>query len=253
MEQQYQPTEYGFWSKVMLVPRLFWESFKRPATGFTLVKRGDDVTVVQSGEHLMGKDLRGVYLRKAYLRDTRLEGAQLQGANLIGANLQGASLMAARMQGATLEEADLRNAVFIEADLSEANLRYANLRGAHLEDCILRDADLWDANVEEYELERARDSKGIHRRDGRKADYRKGEAPKIEHRAIPEWAEGLYYNKGLFSEALIYHDGEALYFEHRGKDSGVVRLSFEMLETLKEIVEEQQKADRGGIPGRRRR
>jgi hypothetical protein len=66
------------------------------------------------------------------------------------------------------------------------------------------------------------------------------QARKIEHEAIPQWAEGLYYNKGFFSEALIYHDGEALYFEIRGKDSGVVRLSFEMLETLARVIEEEQ-------------
>jgi hypothetical protein len=68
------------------------------------------------------------------------------------------------------------------------------------------------------------------------------QARKIEHEAIPQWAQGLYYNKGLFSEALIYHDDEALYFEVRGKDSGIVRLSFEMLETLGEVIEEQQDA-----------
>ena len=66
------------------------------------------------------------------------------------------------------------------------------------------------------------------------------QARKIEHVAIPQWAQGLYYNKGLFSEALIYHDDEALYFEVRGKDSGIVRFSFEMLETLGEVIEEQQ-------------
>jgi hypothetical protein len=65
------------------------------------------------------------------------------------------------------------------------------------------------------------------------------QARKIEHEAIPNWAEGLYYNKGLFTEALIYHDDEALYFEVRGKDGGIVRLSFEMLETLKQVVEEE--------------
>jgi hypothetical protein len=63
------------------------------------------------------------------------------------------------------------------------------------------------------------------------------QARKIEHEAIPQGAEGLYYNKGLFSEALVYHDDEALYFECRGKDNAIVRLSFEMLDTLKEVVE----------------
>ena len=66
------------------------------------------------------------------------------------------------------------------------------------------------------------------------------QAHKVKNEAIPQWAEGLYYNKGFFSEALIYHDGEALYFEVRGKDDGVVRLSFEMPETLTEVPEEEQ-------------
>jgi hypothetical protein len=66
------------------------------------------------------------------------------------------------------------------------------------------------------------------------------QARRIEHEAIPQWAEGLYYNKGLFSEVLVYHDDEALYFECRGKDSGIVRLSFEMLETLKVVIEEEE-------------
>jgi hypothetical protein len=63
---------------------------------------------------------------------------------------------------------------------------------------------------------------------------------KIKSEAIPQWAEGLYYNKGLFSEALVYHDDEAIYFEVRGKESGIVRFSFEMLETLTEVMEEEQ-------------
>jgi hypothetical protein len=66
------------------------------------------------------------------------------------------------------------------------------------------------------------------------------QAQKVRNRAIPEWAEGLYYNKGLFSEALVYYDDEALYFEVRGKDDGIVRFSFEMLETLKEVVEDEE-------------
>ena len=39
---------------------------------------------------------------------------------------------------------------------------------------------------------------------------------------------------------LVYHDDEAVYFECRGKDSGIVRFSFEMLETLKEVVEDYE-------------
>jgi hypothetical protein len=63
---------------------------------------------------------------------------------------------------------------------------------------------------------------------------------KIKSEAIPQWAQGLYYNEGIFREALVYHDDEALYFELRGKDSGIVRFSFEMLETLGRVIEEEQ-------------
>jgi hypothetical protein len=66
------------------------------------------------------------------------------------------------------------------------------------------------------------------------------QAQKVRNKAIPQWAEGLFYNKGLFDEALVYHDDEALYFEVRGKDSGIVRFSHEMLKTLGEVIEEEQ-------------
>ena len=66
------------------------------------------------------------------------------------------------------------------------------------------------------------------------------QARKIEHEAIPQGAQGLYYNKGLFSEVLAYYDDEALYFESRGKDSGIVRFSFEMLKTLGEVIEKEE-------------
>jgi hypothetical protein len=63
---------------------------------------------------------------------------------------------------------------------------------------------------------------------------------KVRHEAMPRWAEGLYYNKGLFSEVLVYYNEEALYFECRGKDGGVVRFTFEMLESLSRVVAEDQ-------------
>jgi hypothetical protein len=65
---------------------------------------------------------------------------------------------------------------------------------------------------------------------------------KIKSEAIPQWAQGLYYNQGVFREALVYYDDEALYFELKGKDSGIVRFSFEMLETLGKVIEEKQEA-----------
>jgi hypothetical protein len=64
------------------------------------------------------------------------------------------------------------------------------------------------------------------------------QAVRVKKKAIPEWAEDLYYNSGLFSEALVYHDEESIYFEHRGKESGIVRFTFEMIEGLK-IVEDE--------------
>ena len=68
------------------------------------------------------------------------------------------------------------------------------------------------------------------------------QAPKVKNKAIPEWAQGLYYNKGMFAEVLVYYDEEAIYFECRGKDSGIVRFTFEMIEGLK-IVEEEESAN----------
>ena len=66
----------------------------------------------------------------------------------------------------------------------------------------------------------------------------------MKSEAIPEWAEGLYYNKGLFSEVLVYHDDESIYFEHRGKESGIVRFTFEMVEGLKIVENEpEEQAD----------
>ena len=64
------------------------------------------------------------------------------------------------------------------------------------------------------------------------------QAHRVENKAIPEWAQGLYYNSGLMSEVLVYYDDEAIYFEHKGKESGIVRFTFEMIEGLK-IVEEE--------------
>ena len=67
------------------------------------------------------------------------------------------------------------------------------------------------------------------------------QARRIKHKAIPEWADGLY-NKGIFSEALVYHDDEAIYFECRGKDDGLVRYTFEMIEGLRRVEDEEHEA-----------
>jgi hypothetical protein len=72
------------------------------------------------------------------------------------------------------------------------------------------------------------------------------QARRVENKAIPEWAEGLYYNSGLMSEVLVYHDHEAIYFEHRGKESGIVRFTFEMIEGLKMVEDEEASTDTRG-------
>ena len=69
------------------------------------------------------------------------------------------------------------------------------------------------------------------------------QARNIKHKAIPEWADGLYYNKGIFNEILVYHDDESVYIEHKGKEDGIVRFSFEMFEGLKIIEDEAEHED----------
>ena len=69
------------------------------------------------------------------------------------------------------------------------------------------------------------------------------QARRVENKAIPEWAEGLYYSSGLMSEVLVYYDEEAIYFEHKGKESGIVRFTFEMIEGLKIVEEEGERED----------
>jgi len=66
------------------------------------------------------------------------------------------------------------------------------------------------------------------------------QARKVKNEHIPQWAEGLYYNSGLIKEVLVYHDDEAIYFEHKGKESGIVRFTFEMIEGLKIVEEESE-------------
>ena len=55
------------------------------------------------------------------------------------------------------------------------------------------------------------------------------QARKIKNKSIPEWAEGLYYNSGLISEVLVYHDEESIYFEGGGieREGGWGRVDFE--------------------------
>jgi hypothetical protein len=66
------------------------------------------------------------------------------------------------------------------------------------------------------------------------------QAQRVENKNIPQWAQGLYYSSGITSEVLVYYDDEAIYFEHKGKDSGIVRFTFEMIEGLKIVEEEEE-------------
>jgi DNA-binding transcriptional MerR regulator len=69
------------------------------------------------------------------------------------------------------------------------------------------------------------------------------QAQRVENKNIPQWAQGLYYSSGITSEVLVYYDDEAIYFEHKGKDSGIVRYTFEQIEGLKIIEEEEESTD----------
>ena len=69
------------------------------------------------------------------------------------------------------------------------------------------------------------------------------QAQQVKNKNIPQWAQGLYYSSGITSEVLVYHDDEAIYFEHKGKDSGIVRYTFEQIEGLKIVEEEEQSTD----------
>jgi hypothetical protein len=70
------------------------------------------------------------------------------------------------------------------------------------------------------------------------------QARRVKNKNIPEWAQGLYYSSGLMSEVLVYHDDEAIYFEHRGKNSGIARFPLDMIEGLKVVVEEEEESAR---------
>jgi hypothetical protein len=69
------------------------------------------------------------------------------------------------------------------------------------------------------------------------------QAQRVENKNIPQWAQGLYYTSGITSEVLVYYDDEAIYFEHKGKDSGIVRFTFEQIEGLKKVEEEEEATD----------
>jgi hypothetical protein len=68
------------------------------------------------------------------------------------------------------------------------------------------------------------------------------QAQRVENKNIPQWAQGLYYSSGITSEVLVYYDDEAIYFEHRGKDSGIVRYTFEQIEGLKIVEDEEEES-----------
>ena len=62
------------------------------------------------------------------------------------------------------------------------------------------------------------------------------QARKAWNEAMRRWADGLYYNKGIFDEAVVYFDGEGVYFPSGDKDSSTVRFSYVTMETLKQAL-----------------
>lgn len=123
-----KPTTDDIRIRISLMPKLIKEILSNPFRNFTLVKRGDEVFVVERDVDLSNKDLSGADLRRADLRGAVLEGTVLAGADLEGANLEGANL----------RDADLRHAI----------LRKANLKGTILDGTELNGADLWGANLD---------------------------------------------------------------------------------------------------------
>jgi hypothetical protein len=95
-------------ARLQLLPRFVSEVLKHPISDFTLLKRGNEVFVVEEGVDLSGKDL---------------SGADLHRANLRKADLRGTNLTNATLRGADLKEADLRDAILDNSDLREADLR----------------------------------------------------------------------------------------------------------------------------------
>jgi hypothetical protein len=72
------------------------------------------------------------------------------------------------------------------------------------------------------------------------------QAQEVKNKNIPQWAQGLYYDSGLIKEVLVYHDDESIYFEHKGKESGIVRFTLEMIEGLKIVEEENEDSPQYG-------
>ncbi len=68
------------------------------------------------------------------------------------------------------------------------------------------------------------------------------QAQRVENKNIPQWAQGLYYSSGITSEVLVYYDDEAIYIEHKGKESGIVRFTFEQIEGLKIVEDEEEES-----------
>jgi hypothetical protein len=63
------------------------------------------------------------------------------------------------------------------------------------------------------------------------------QADQTRDEASPQRADGLYYDKGIFDESVVYYDGEAIYFPTRDKDSDTVSFSYVTLETLIQALE----------------
>jgi hypothetical protein len=115
-----KPTSINYKARLSLIPRFIKEVFTHPFSDFTLLRRGDEVLVVEKGGHFSGKDLSGVDLHGANLQDAVLRGTNLSDAVLTNANLRGANLEGAVLDRADLSYADLRGANVDPKALSQA-------------------------------------------------------------------------------------------------------------------------------------
>jgi hypothetical protein len=70
--------------------------------------------------------------------------------------------------------------------------------------------------------------------------HKEGASAQDKAQGHPRVGRGALLQWGIFSEVLVYHDDEAIYLEHKGRDSGVVRFTFEMIEGLKIVEDEEE-------------
>jgi hypothetical protein len=103
-------TTINYKARLSLLPRFVKEVFTHPFSDFTLLRRGNEVFVVEKGADFSGKDLSGADLHSANLQEADLRGTNFSHAVLTNSNLRGANLEDAILDHTDLSYADLRGA-----------------------------------------------------------------------------------------------------------------------------------------------